>query len=87
MPRDVRRLNEASRFRAESFESDDFMSACLCMLRRRLSCHVTICPLKDNSGAVAETKRRLSDLSDSVDALMGRAKALPADYGPHERGI
>lgn len=34
----------------------------LYMLRSRLSCHVNIGPLKDNLGAVAETRRRFSDL-------------------------
>ena len=34
----------------------------LYMLRRRLSCHMNIDPLKNYAGAVSETKRRFFDL-------------------------
>lgn len=55
---------------AESFESSDLLSASLYMMRRRLACHVNIGPLQDDQGAVAETKRRLAILSESVGELI-----------------
>ena len=64
------------RLLVESFKSDELVSAGLYMMRRRLSCHVNIGPLKDDPDAIAETKRRLSNLSSSVDELICRAKAL-----------
>ena len=65
------------RFLADSFESGELLSAALYMMRRRLSCHVNIGPLKDDPSAVAETKRRLSSLSHNVDELIARTKILP----------
>ena len=64
------------RFLADSIESGELLSAALYMMRQRLSCHVNIGPLKDDLDAIAETKRRLSNLSSSVDELICRAKAL-----------
>ena len=62
------------RLLVESFKSDELVSAGLYMMRRRLSCHVNIGPLKDDSDAIAETKRRLSIFSSSVDQLIDGAK-------------
>ena len=67
------------RFLAESFKSDELVSAGLYMMRRRLSCHVNIGPLKDNPGAIAETKRRLSVFSESVGELIEGAKLSHED--------
>ena len=67
------------RLLVESFKSDELVSAGLYMLRRRLSCHVNIGPLKDDSDAIAETKRRLSIFSSSVDQLIGGAKTSHDD--------
>ena len=58
------------RFLVDSFKSDELVSAGLYMMRRRLACHVNIGPLADDQGAVAETKRRLSVLSESVGKLL-----------------
>ena len=58
------------RFLVDSFKSDELVSAGLYMMRRRLACHVNIGPLADDPGAVAETKRRLSVLSESVGKLL-----------------
>jgi len=55
---------------AESFESSELLSASLSMMRRRLACHVNIGPLQDDQDAVAETKRRLTILSESVGELI-----------------
>ena len=62
------------RLLVESFKSDELVSAGLYMMRRRLSCHVNIGPLKDDPDAIAETKRRLSTFSSSVDQLIDGAK-------------
>ena len=62
------------RLLVESFKSYELVSAGLYMMRRRLSCHVNIGPLKDDSDAIAETKRRLSIFSSSVDQLIDGAK-------------
>ena len=64
------------RLLVESFKSDELVSAGLYMMRRRLSCHVNIGPLKDDPGAIAETKRRLSLFSSSVDELIEGAKVM-----------
>ena len=61
------------------FENDSLLSAGVQMMRRRLMCHVNIGPLKDNPGAIAETKRRLSVFSDSVDQLIEGAKTSHDD--------
>ena len=58
------------RFLADSFESGELLSASLYMMRRRLSCHVNIGPLQDDQGAIAETKRRLAILIESVGYLI-----------------
>lgn len=60
------------RFLADAFEGE-LLSAALYMMRRRLACHVNIGPLKDDQGAVAETKRRLVILSESVGELIERS--------------
>ena len=67
------------RLLVESFKSDELVSAGLYMMRRRLSCHVNIGPLKDDSDAIAETKRRLSTFSSSVDQLIDGAKTSHDD--------
>ena len=67
------------RLLVESFKSDELVSAGLYMMRRRLMCHVNIGPLKDDSNAIAETKRRLSIFSNSVDQLIGGAKTSHDD--------
>ena len=67
------------RFLAESFESGELLSASLYMMRRRLSCHVNIGPLRDDTGAVEETKRRLSIFSSNVDQLIDGAKTSHDD--------
>ena len=64
------------RFLADSFESGELLSAGLYMMRRRLSCHVNIGPLKDAPGAKAETERRLSIFSESVDHVLEGAKVM-----------
>ena len=58
---------------AESFESSELLSASLYMMRRRLACHVNNGPLKDDQGAIAETKRRLEILSESVGELIEKS--------------
>ena len=58
------------RFLVDSFTSEELASAALYMMRRRLSCHVNIGPLQDDQGAIAETKRRLAILSESVGQLI-----------------
>ena len=67
------------RLLVESFKSDELVSAGLYIMRRRLMCHVNIGPLKDDSDAIAETKRRLSIFSSSVDQLIGGAKTSHDD--------
>ena len=67
------------RLLVESFKSDELVSAGLYMMRRRLSCHVNIGPLKDDPDAIAETKRRLSTFSSSVDQLIEGAKTSHDD--------
>ena len=47
------------RFLADSIESGELLSAGLYMMRRRLSCHVNIGPLKEDADAIAETKTAL----------------------------
>ena len=54
---------------ADSFEGE-LLSAALYMMRRRLACHVNIGPLRDDLGAVAETKRRLTAFRESVGKLI-----------------
>ena len=63
------------RLLVESFKSGELLSAGLYMMRRRLSCHVNIGPLKDDPSAVAETKSRLATFSSSVDQLIENAKS------------
>ena len=58
------------RFLADSIESGELLSAALYMMRRRLACHVNIGPLRDDTGAVEETKRRLAILGGHVDQLL-----------------
>lgn len=62
------------RFLADSFESGELLSASLYMMRR-LSCHVNIGPLKDDPIAIAETKRRLAILSETVGQLIDDTKS------------
>ena len=71
-------VTEELRFLADSFEGE-LLSAALYMMRRRLSCHVNIGPLKDDPDAIAETKRRLSIFSSSVDQLIDSAKTSHDD--------
>ena len=56
------------RFLDDAFEGE-LLSAALYMMRRRLSCHVNIGPLKDDRDAISETKRRLQVFGDSVGHL------------------
>ena len=67
------------RLLVESFESGELLSASLYMMRRRLSCHVNIGPLKDDPSATAETKRRLSIFSGNVDRWIDSAKTSHDD--------
>ena len=64
------------RFLADSFESGELLSASLYMMRRRLSCHVNIGPLKDDPSAIAETKSCLSVFRESVGQLIEGAKVM-----------
>ena len=63
-------VSEEIRSLVESFKSDDLMAAALYLLRRRLSCYVNIGPLRNDTGAVEETKRRLAILGGHVDQLL-----------------
>ena len=72
------------RLLVESFKSDELVSAGLYMMRRRLSCHVNIGPLKEDADAIAETKLRLSAFSDSVDQLIdGAQSSRVSDVSTH----
>lgn len=51
------------------FESNAVLSEGIHMMRNRLMCHVIIGPLKDDTGAVSETKWWLPIIGESVDRL------------------
>ncbi|MDE0464617.1 MAG: hypothetical protein OXH93_19520 [Caldilineaceae bacterium] len=63
-------VSEEIRALVDSFESDDVTVATLYLMRRRMECYVNIGPLKEDLGAIEETKRRLSILGGHVDKLL-----------------
>ena len=67
------------RFLVDSFKSDELVSASLYMMRRRLSCHVNIGPLKNDPNAVAKTKSRLAVFRESVGELIDGANTSHDD--------